>query len=269
MKQQQKFDRYRNAKAQAEIKEDDEQIIKMTEAQAKRMEELRKRNESIRRATYDKDRKQYQDRQRKLANLVDQLALMNEVQNSSVQENKTNTIQQVYVQESMKKSTVRIPNVATHQPVQEKVIIKEVTPKDEPIARVQQKPEQALVPKKQKSSFMQHFGAFTHKISEAAVAAYEMFTFKHNRDVAVGKRKEKTVSPTEASTAYENTIDYYSANYRSNTTSRTSANVRKGNEKPISFKEHLQSKADEKAAMEAMKFKAKNENTRGSGQRGA
>lgn len=109
---------------------------------------------------------------------------------------------------------------------------------------------------------MSVFGYWGTKVSEAAVAAYEMLTFKHNRDVAVGKRKERAVSPAEASNAYEKNMDYYS--------SKATFDVRsKGENNPISFREYLQSKADEKAAIDAMRSKSKDEKTQSSDQRGA
>lgn len=105
---------------------------------------------------------------------------------------------------------------------------------------------------------MNVFGYWGTKVSEAAVAAYEMFTFKHNRDVAVGKRKERPISPAEASNAYEKNM-----NYMEYDNSKSNFDVRSKNEnRTTSFSEHLQAKADEKAAMEAMKSKSKNEKGR-------
>lgn len=109
---------------------------------------------------------------------------------------------------------------------------------------------------------MNVFGYWGTKVSEAAVAAYEMFTFKHNRDVAVGKRKERPISPAEASNAYEKNMINYS-------NSQPRIDIRSQSKKtPTSFEGYL-AKVDERAAMEAMKSKSKNEKSRDSGQRGA
>ena len=109
---------------------------------------------------------------------------------------------------------------------------------------------------------MNVFGYWGTKVSEAAVAAYEMFTFKHNCDVTVGKRKERPISPAEASNAYEKNMINYS-------NSQPNFDVRSKNEnKTTSFEEYLV-KVDERVAMESMKSKSKNEKSRDSGQRGA
>ena len=219
------------------------------------IEATRKRNEAYRRVTHATEKKRYDDRQGKLANLVQQLAFINKTQNETIQSRSTSSIQRTEVQ----KQNVRPYNIESETPIPEKVVIKEV----EPTPQKEEKPVQALVPKKQKPSFMDRIHSFRTKVSEAAVTAYEMLTFKHNRDTAVGKRKERTVSPAEASNAYEKNMIHYS-------NSQPKIDIRSQNKKtPTSFLEHLQAKADEKAAMEAMKSKSKNGNSRNSDQRGA
>lgn len=218
------------------------------------IEATRKRNEAYRRVTHATEKKRYDDRQGKLANLVQQLAFINKTQNETIQSRSTSSIQRTEVQ----KQNVRPYNIESETPIPEKVVIKEV----EPTPQKEEKPVQALVPKKQKPSFMDRIHSFRTKVSEAAVTAYEMLTFKHNRDTAVGKRKERTVSPAEASNAYEKNMIHYS-------NSQPKIDIRSQNKKtPTSFLEHLQAKADEKAAMEAMKSKSKNGNSRNSDQRG-
>lgn len=219
---------------------------------------VRKKVESLRRANYNEEKKRYEDRQGKVANLVDQLAFINKTSNEPIQNKSTNSIQSTPIQ----KSSVRSSNIRTQNSITEKVVIKEVesTPKKE------ENPVQALVPKKQKSSFIERIQKWgikvADKFSEATMTAYEMLTFKHNRDVAVGKRKERAVSPAEASNAYEKNMKYADSD--------PTIDVRSKNEnKPTSFLEHLQAKADEKVAMEAMKLKSKNEKVRSSDQRGA
>ena len=219
------------------------------------IEATRKRNEAYRRVTHATEKKRYDDRQGKLANLVEQLAFITKTQNETIQSRSTSSIQRTEVQ----KQNVRPYNIESETPIPEKVVIKEV----EPTPQKEEKPVQALVPKKQKPSFMDRIHSFRTKVSEAAVTAYEMLTFKHNRDTAVGKRKERTVSPAEASNAYEKNMIHYS-------NSQPKIDIRSQNKKtPTSFLEHLQAKADEKAAMEAMKSKSKNGNSRNSDQRGA
>ena len=111
---------------------------------------------------------------------------------------------------------------------------------------------------------MDRIHSFGTKVSEAAITAYEMLTFKHNRDVAVGKRKERAVSPAEASRAYEKSMKY------DNSESTFDVRSKNGNKnKTTPFFEHLQAKADEKAAIDAMNSKSKNEQSRDSRQRGA
>lgn len=218
------------------------------------IEATRKRNEAFRRVTHATEKKRYDDRQGKLANLVEQLAFITKTQNEPIQSRSTSSIQRTEVQ----KQNVRPSNTRRETPILERVVIKEV----EPTPKKEEKPVQALVPKKQKPSFMDRIHSFRTKVSEAAVTAYEMLTFKHNRDTAVGKRKERTVSPAEASNAYEKNMKYAD--------SESTFDVRSKNKNgPTSFLEHLQAKADEKAAMEAMKSKSKNENSRNSDQRGA
>lgn len=212
------------------------------------IEATRKRNEALRRANYIKEKKRYDDRQGKLNNLVEQLPLINKTQNVPIQDNRT--IQKTQVQ----KPSVRPSNIRSQNPIPERVVIKEV--ESTPIPKKEEKPVQALVPKKQKPSFMERIHSFGTKVSEAAMTAYEMLTFKHNRDVAVGKRKERAVSPAEASRAYEKNMINYS-------NSQPKIDIRSKNEnKPTSFLEHLQAKADEKAAIDAMNSKSKNEKGR-------
>lgn len=242
------------------LNRNDEIKKKIEEAkQAKELEDMqatKRRAEALRRANYTKEKKRYDDRQGKLNNLVEQLPLINKTQNVPIQDNRTSSVQRTQVQNP----SVHPSNIRSQTPIPERVVIKEAEPA--PIPKSEEKPVQALVPKKQKPSFMDRIHSFGTKVSEAAIIAYEMLTFKHNRDVAVGKRKERAVSPAEASRAYEKSMKYDN--------SESTFDVRSKNEnKTTSFFEHLQAKADEKAAIDAMNSKSKNENTRNSGQRGA
>lgn len=242
------------------LNRNDEIKKKIEEAkQAKKLEDMqatKRRAEALRRANYSKEKTRYDDRQGKLNNFVEQLASINEMENKHVQNNRTSSIKRTQVQNQ----NVSSSNIRRETPIPERVIIKEVEPT--PIPKKEEKPVQALVPKKQKPSFMDRIHSFGTKVSEAAMTAYEMLTFKHNRDVAVGKRKERAVSPAEASRAYEKSMKYDN--------SESTFDVRSKNEnKPTSFLEHLQAKADEKAAINAMNSKSKNEQSRDSEQRGA
>lgn len=236
------------------LNRNDEIKKKIEEAkQAKELEDMqatKRRAEALRRANYTKEKKRYDDRQGKLNNLVEQLPLINKTQNVPIQDNRTSSVQRTQVQ----KPSVSSSNIRSENPIPERVVIKEA----EPTPKKEEKPIQALVPKKQKPSFMDRIHSFGTKVSEAAITAYEILTFKHNRDVAVGKRKERTVSPAEASNAYEKNM-----NYMEYDNSKPNFDVRSKNEnKTTPFFEHLQAKADEKAAMEAMKSKSKNEKGR-------
>lgn len=238
----------------AEIKrkiEEEKEARKLADTEA-----TRKRNEALRRANYNKEKKRYDDRQGKLNNLVEQLTFINKGKTETVQIRRTHNVQTT----STQNSNVSSSNKTSETPIPERVVIKEAEPA--PAPKKEEKPVQALVPKKRKPSFMDRIHSFGTKVSEAAITAYEMLTFKHNRDVAVGKRKERAISPAEASNAYEKNMINYS-------NSQPKIDVRSKNEnKPTSFEEYLV-KVDERAAMEAMKSKSKNENTRDSGQRGA
>lgn len=240
------------------LNRNDEIKKKIEEAkQAKKLEDMqatKRRAEALRRTNYSKEKKRYDDRQGKLNNLVEQLPLINKTQNVPIQDNRTSSVQRTQVQNP----SVRPSNIRSQNPIPERVVIKEA----EPTPKKEEKPVQALVPKKQKPSFMDRIHSFGTKVSEAAITAYEMLTFKHNRDVAVGKRKERAVSPAEASRAYEKSMKYDN--------SESTFDVRSKNEnKTTSFFEHLQAKADEKAAIDAMNSKSKNEQSRDSRQRGA
>lgn len=243
------------------INKDDEIRKQIEEAeQAKKLKNIeiaRKRTEALRRATHNQEKKRYEDRQGKVANLVEQLTFINKTQNAPTQ---TSTVVRPPVQnKNVRPSNA---NIRSETPIPERVVIKEVESKPAPTPKKDEKPVQALVPKKQKRSFMDRIHGFGTKVSEVAITAYEMLTFKHSRDVAVGKHKERSVSPAEASSAYEKNIKYAD--------SKPTFDVRSKNEnKTTSFFEHLQAKADEKVAMEAMKSKSKNENSRNSDQRGA
>lgn len=243
------------------LNRNDEIKKKIEEAkQAKELEDMqatKRRAEALRRANYSKEKTRYDDRQGKLNNFVEQLASINEMENKHVQNNRTSSIKRTQVQNQ----NVSSSNIRRETPIPERVVIKEVEPT--PIPKKEEKPVQALVPKKQKPSFMDRIHSFGTKVSEAAMTAYEMLTFKHNRDVAVGKRKERAVSPAEASRAYEKSMINYS-------NSQPKIDVRSKNEnKTTSFLEHLHAKADEKAAIDAMNSKSKNEQSRDSRQRGA
>lgn len=231
----------------------DEIKKKIEEAeQAKKLENIeiaRKRTEALRRANYNKEKKRYDDRQGKVSNLVEQLAFISKSENEPTQSRRTSSVQKRI---PVQKPSVHPSNISQN-PIPERVVIKEV--ESTPPPKKEEKPVQALVPKKQKRSFIDRIHGFGTKVSEAAITAYEMLTFKHSRNVAVGKRKERSVSPAEASSAYEKNMDYYS--------SQSNFDVRSRNEnKPISFKEHLKSKADEKAAIDAMNSKSKNDKGR-------
>lgn len=237
------------------LNRNDEIKKKIEEAeQAKKIEDIeaaKKRAETLRRANYRKEKTLYDDRQRKLNNFVEQLASINEMENKHVQNNRTSSIKRTQVQNQ----NVSSSNIRSETSIPERVVIKEV--ESTPIPKKEEKPVQALVPKKQKPSFMERIHSFGTKVSEAAMTAYEMLTFKHNRDVAVGKRKERTVSPAEASNAYEKNMKY-----KEYDNSKSNFDVRSKNEnKPTSFEEYL-AKVDERAAMEAMKSKSKNEKGR-------
>ena len=229
--------------------------------QANKIEDIqaaKRRVEALRRARLNEERKSYEDRQRKIANLKRQLDFISEPKIEPVQDRKVDLVQSIPVQ----KPSVRPSNVKSQNPITERVVIKEV----EPTPKKEEKAVQALVPKKQKSSFLQHIQNWgikvADKFSEAAVAAYEMLTFKHNRDVTVANRKERAVSPTEASNAYEKNMINYS-------NSHSSIDVRSKNEnEPSSFMKYYQAKVNEKAAMEAMKSKSSNQ-TKDSNQLGA
>lgn len=244
------------------INKDDEIRKQIEEAeQAKKIENIKlaqRRAETLRRANYNKEKKRYDDRQGKLNNFVEQLTFISKSENEPVQ-TRTSTVQR---KTPVQYTNVHPSNVQNQNLITERVVIKEVESKPAPTPKKDEKPVQALVPKKQKRSFMDRIHGFGTKVSEVAITAYEMLTFKHSRDVAVGKHKERSVSPAEASSAYEKNIKYAD--------SKQTFDVRSKNEnKTTSFFEHLQAKADEKVAMEAMKSKSKNENSRNSDQRGA
>lgn len=264
LKKQQREREIQSKKVKPSVPNRDDEIKRKIEEEKEArkladIEATRKRNEALRRAYYSKEKRRYEDRQGKVANLIEQLTFINKTQNEPIQSRSTSSMQRTQFQ----KPNVPSSNRKSETPIPERVIIKEVEPT--PIPKKEEKPVQALVPKKQKPSFMDRIHSFGTKVSEAAITAYEMLTFQHNRDVAVGKRKERAVSPAEASNAYEKNM-----NYTEYDNSKSNFDVRSKNEnKTTSFLEHLQAKADEKAAMEAMKSKSKNENTRGSGQRGA
>lgn len=242
------------------LNRNDEIKKKIEEAkQAKKLEDMqatKRRAEALRRANYSKEKTRYDDRQGKLNNFVEQLTSINEMENKHVQNNRTSSIKRTQVQNQ----NVSSSNIRSQNPIPERVVIKET----EPAPKKEEKPVQALVPKKQKLSFMDRIHSFGTKVSEAAITAYEMLTFKHNRDVAVGKRKERAVSPAEASRAYEKSMKY------DNSESTFDVRSKNGNKnKTTPFFEHLQAKADEKAAIDAMNSKSKNEQSRDSEQRGA
>lgn len=249
-----------NTKVKPSVINEENKIKKQieTDKQAKNMENIeiaRKRSEALRRANYSKEKRRYEDRQGKVSNLVEQLTLISTTQNVPTQNTQANTV----VRPPVQKSNVRPSNIRSQNPIPERVVIKEVEPT--PTPKKDEKPIQALVPKKQKRSFMDRIHSFGTKVSEAAITAYEMLTFKHNRDVAVGKRKERTVSPAEASSAYEKNIKYVD--------SEPTFDVRSKNANtPTPFVEYL-AKVDERAAIDAMNSKSKNDKTRDSGQRGA
>lgn len=230
-----------------------------TDKQAKNLENIeiaKKRSEALRRANYSKEKRRFEDRQGKVSNLVEQLTFINKTQNVPTQNIQTSNVQRPPVQ----KSNVRPSNIRSETPIPERVIIKEVKSSPKKDEKPVQK-EQALVPKKRKSSFMDRIHSFGTKVSEAAITAYEMLTFKHSRDVAVGKRKERAVSPAEASSAYEKNIKYAD--------SEPTFDVRSKNANtPTSFVEYL-AKVDERVAIDAMNSKSKNEKTHDSDQRGA
>ena len=261
LKKQQREREIQSKKVKPSVLNRDDEIKRKIEEEkeARKLEDMqatKRRAEALRRANYSKEKTRYDDRQGKLNNFVEQLTSINEMENKHVQNNRTSSIKRTQVQ----KPSVHPSNIRSQTSIPERVVIKEA----EPAPKKEEKPVQALVPKKQKPSFMDRIHSFGTKVSEAAITAYEMLTFKHNRDVAVGKRKERAVSPAEASRAYEKSMKY------DNSESTFDVRSKNGNKnKTTPFFEHLQAKADEKAAIDAMNSKSKNEQSRDSRQRGA
>lgn len=145
------------------INKDDEIKRKTEEAvQAKKIEDFeaaRKRSEALRRASHNQEKKRYEDRQGKVANLVEQLAFINKTQNEPTQSKSTNSIQNTQDQNP----SVRSSNIKRQPIVEEKVVIKETISSTKPTTNIQQKPQQALVPKKQKSSFIERIRILGNK----------------------------------------------------------------------------------------------------------
>lgn len=267
------------------LNRNDEIKKKIEEAkQAKKLEDMqatKRRAEALRRANCSEAIKRYEDRQEKLTNFVKQLASINEMENKHVQNNRTSSIKRTQVQNQ----NVSSSNIRSETSIPERVVIKETEPapnREEKTAPIP-KEEEKFTPKTeektvqetalttQKLSLIEHFQKWGKKVadkfSEATITAYEMLTFKHNRDVAVGKRKERTVSPAEASNAYEKNMNYIEYD---NSKPNFDVRSKNGNKnKTTPFLKHLQAKADEKAAINAMNSKSKNEQSRDSEQRGA
>lgn len=256
MRQEQKESKIRNMQplpVNTDVKKIDDSKNKIED-----IEVARRKVESLRRAALNRERVYYKDRQKKIAYLVKQLPFVTNTQNAPIQDNSISSVQRTLVQ----KSSVHCSNIKQQPIVKERVVVKEV----EPISKKDDILVQALVPKKQKSSFMQYIQNLgikvANKFSEATITAYEMLTFKNNRNMAIGKHSKKVISPLDASNAYEKNIKFNDG--------EPTIDVRsKPRNKSVSFLERLQAKADEKAAFDAMNSKSKNESTRSSKQRGA
>lgn len=156
LKKEQKFKQLRKAKSEA-IDKKAEEAKKQEEAKKIQSMEYARRTETLRRANYSKEKKRYEDKQGKVANLVEQLAFINKTQNAPIQDNKTSSVQKAPVQ----KPSVRPSNIGNQNPITEKVVIKEAEPT--PAPKKEEKPAQALVPKKQKPSFIERIRLLGNK----------------------------------------------------------------------------------------------------------